>query len=316
MKATGICGSDLPRVLGQGARYYPIILGHEFAGVVEEVGDMVKGVAVGDKVSGAPLLPCHKCIDCSKGHYSQCGNYSFIGSRAPGSWAEYVKMPARNAVKLPSNVDFVEGALMEPITVALHGLFLMGDLGGADVAVVGMGNIGLLTMQCALALGARHIYAFDIDPFKLEIAKEYGAAFTINTGEPGFVDKVWELTDGRGFDRVVETAGVELTEKLSLEIAGNKGSVMFIGTPSKPIQLTPGEFEHLNRKELTVRGSWMSYSAPFPGKEWELAAYYLQNKSIKLARLIDRRIPLAEIASAFEDLKIPGKVNGKIILEV
>ncbi len=315
VKMTGICGSDMPRVLQGTARYFPIILGHEFAGEVAQVGKMVTNVSVGDKVSGAPLIPCHQCIDCSKGHYSQCKNYSFIGSRASGTWAEYVKMPAINVVKLPEGVDFIEGAFMEPLTVALHGLFLMGSCAGADVAVIGMGNIGLLTMQCVLALGARRVYAFDIDNEKLSIASEYGAHVCINTGDPDFKDEVWELTNGRGFEMIVETAGVEFTEKLSLELAANKGEVMFIGTPTTPITLTPQEFEHLNRKELTVRGSWMSYSPPFPGKEWPLAGHYLQQKLVKVDKLIDRIIPLSSIASAFDDLTVPGKVKGKILLE-
>lgn len=315
VKVTGICGSDLPRVLGQGARYYPIILGHEFSGEVAKVGEKVENLSVGDKVSGAPLLPCHQCVDCSRGHYSQCKNYSFIGSRISGTWAEYVKMPAINVVKLPDGVSFVEGAFMEPLTVALHGLFLMNFRGGFDVAVIGVGNIGLLTLQCAKALGARNIFALDIDDEKLEIAKEYGADVCINTGAPDFKDKVWQLTSGRGFEMVVETAGIEFTEKLSLELAANKGNVMFIGTPSKPISLEPQEFEYLNRKELTVRGSWMSYSAPFPGREWELAGYYLQSKQVKVAKLIDRIIPMKDIATVFEDFAVPGKVKGKILLE-
>jgi L-iditol 2-dehydrogenase len=114
---------------------------------------------------------------------------------------------------------------------------------------------------------------------------------------------------------VVESAGVEFTEKLSLEIAGNKGDVMFIGTPAKPITLLPSEFEHLNRKELTVRGSWMSYSPPFPGKEWELTGYYLQQGLLRVDELIDRVIPLSEINEAFQDLDVPGKVKGKILLK-
>lgn len=315
IKATGVCGSDIPRVLGTGAHYYPIILGHEFSGEVVEIGSNVSHICPGDKVSGAPLIPCHKCIDCLRGHYSQCKNYSFIGSRTSGSWAEYVKMPAINAVKLPDGVGFVEGAFMEPITVALHGLFVMGFRRGSDVAIVGMGTIGLLTLQCAKALGARHIYVFDIDDEKLGIAKEYGAYSCINTGKQRFKEEIWQATNERGFEQVIETAGVEFTEKLSLEIAANKGNVMFIGTPSKPITLEPREFEHINRKELTVRGSWMSYSAPFPGKEWELAAYYLQSKQIKVEKLIDRKIGMGSLASAFDDLKISGKVKGKILIE-
>lgn len=315
VKATGVCGSDMPRVLGTGAHYYPIILGHEFSGEVVEIGNGVDNICVGDRLSGAPLIPCHECIDCLKGNYSQCKNYSFIGSRTSGSWAEYVKMPAINAVKLPKGVDFTEGAFMEPITVGLHGLFLMGFEGGHDVAIIGMGTIGLLTLQCAKALGAKHIYAFDIDDEKLKIAKEYGAYACINTGEEGFKEEIDKVTHGRGFNMVVETAGVEFTEKLSLEIASNKGNVMFIGTPSKPISLEPREFEYINRKELTVRGSWMSYSAPFPGREWELAGYYLKNGQIRVEKLIDRKIPIKDILDAFKDLAIPGKVKGKILLE-
>ncbi|NLJ41756.1 MAG: galactitol-1-phosphate 5-dehydrogenase [Clostridiales bacterium] len=315
VKATGICGSDMPRVLGRTAHYYPIVLGHEFSGEVVKIGDGVENISIGDAVSGAPLIPCHGCIDCLQGNYAQCKNYSFIGSRTFGSWAQYVKMPAINAVKLPRGVSYVEGAFMEPITVALHGLFIMSFRGGVDVAIVGMGTIGLLTLQCARALGAKHIYAFDIDDEKLRIAKEYGADIGINTGEEGFREKLWEATGGRGFEMVVETAGVEFTEKLSLEIASNKGNVMFIGTPSKPISLEPKEFEYINRKELTVRGSWMSYSAPFPGREWELAGHYLKTKQIRVEKLIDRKIPMEKISQAFEDLKVPGRVRGKILLE-
>lgn len=315
MKATGICGSDLPRVLGDGAHFFPIVLGHEFSGEVVEVGGEVTTIQVGDRIAGAPLVPCMKCADCQQGWYSQCKNYTFIGSRIPGSWAEYVKMPAINAVKLPEGVTYEQGALFEPATVSLHGLMVMDFRGGTDVAIVGCGTIGMLAMQFAKILGAKRIFALDIDPKKLELAKEYGADFCINTGDPDFKKQIQDLTAGRGFEMVVENAGIEFTEKLSLEIAGNKGNVMFIGTPSKPITLAPREFEHINRKELTVGGSWMSYSAPFPGKEWEMTGYYFQQGKLRFNELIDRIIPLSEINSAFKDLAVPGKVNGKILLK-
>lgn len=314
VKATGICGSDIPRILGTAAHYYPIVLGHEFAGEVVEVGKNVQNVAVGDRVAGAPLVPCLQCEDCQQGYYSQCKHYTFIGSRAPGSFAQYVKIPAVNAVKLPQAVSYIQGAFFEPTTVALHGLFVMGFRGGTDVAVVGMGTIGLLTLQCAKILGAKRISVFDIDEERLAVAKAYGADICLNTGDKSFKDIIQKETNGRGFEMVIETAGVEFTEKLSLEIASNKGNVMFIGTPSKTISLTPREFEHINRKELTVRGSWMSYSAPFPGKEWELAGHYFNNDQIKIDGLIDRVVPMKDIAGAFEDIEA-GKVKGKILLE-
>lgn len=315
MKATGICGSDLPRVLGNGAHFYPIVLGHEFSGEVAAVGAAVTNVKVGERIVGAPLVPCMKCSDCQQGWYAQCKNYSFIGSRVSGSWAEFVKLPARNGVKLPDGVSFEQGAFFEPATVALHGLVVMGFRGGTDVAIVGCGTIGMLALQFAKILGARRIIALDIDSRKLDLAKKYGASVCINTGAADFKQEIRETTSGRGFEMVVESAGVEFTEKLSLEIAGNKGDVMFIGTPSKPITLAPSEFEHINRKELTVRGSWMSYSAPFPGKEWEMTGYYLQQGLIRMDELIDRIIPLSEVNVAFSDLAVPGRVNGKILLQ-
>lgn len=313
--ASGICGSDIPRVLGTAAHYYPIILGHEFSGEVAGIGSKVKNVCAGDRIAAAPLMPCMNCPDCARGYFSQCKNYSFIGSREMGSWAEYVKIPAANAVKLPDKVSYEQGAFFEPATVALHGLFTMGFDGGYDTAVIGMGTIGLLALQFAKILGAKRIFAFDVDSEKLALAKSLGADITLNTSDADFRNIIAEETHGRGFEMVVETAGVEFTEKLSLETAANKGHVMFIGTPSKNITLSPREFEHMNRKELTVGGSWMSYSSPFPGREWELAGNYFENGSIICDGLIDRVIPLAQGPEAFRDLEIPGKVKGKILMK-
>jgi len=313
--ATGICGSDIPRVLGTAAHFYPIVLGHEFAGEVVETGDMVETVSTGDRVSGAPLIPCHRCRDCAQGNYSQCKHYTFIGSRTSGSWAQYVKMPAINAVRLPGGVSYEQGVFFEPATVVFHGLSVMNFRGGTDVAIVGTGTIGLLALQCCRALGARRIFAFDINRERLAVAAGYGADFCLCTGDEDFRQSLQQETNGRGVEMVVETGGVEFTEKLSLEIAANKGNVLFIGTPSRPISLQPREFEHINRKELTVRGSWMSYSAPFPGREWDLAAHYIANGAVKCERLIDRIIPMEQICEAFADLETPGKVNGKILMK-
>ncbi len=315
VKCTGICGSDLPRVLGKGAHYYPIVLGHEFSGEVVEIGKSVKKVAIGDRIAGAPLIPCHQCLDCLQGDYAQCKHYSFIGSRENGSWAQFVKIPEKNGVKLPPGATFEQGVFFEPLTVAIHGLFLMDFKGGVEVAIIGMGTIGLLTLQCARNLGAKRITVFDIDDERLTTAKEYGADSCLNTGNEGFRETVLNETKGRGFEMVIDTAGVQVTQKLCLEIAENKGKVMFISTPTSNLTLSPQEFEQINRKELTLQGSWMSYSPPFPGEEWELAGYYLSKSLVSIDRLIDRIIPLSEIESAVKDLAIAGKVKGKILLK-
>ena len=118
VRATGICGSDVPRVLHHGAHFYPVVLGHEFAGDVVEVGEGVETLQVGDTVSGAPLLPCMKCADCQQGNYSLCKHYSFIGSRQQGSFADYVVLPERNAVKYDPSIPYEQAAMFEPSTVA------------------------------------------------------------------------------------------------------------------------------------------------------------------------------------------------------
>lgn len=130
VKASGICGSDIPRVLNRGAHFYPIVLGHEFSGDVVGIGKGVTKVKVGDRVSGVPLLPCMGCDDCQNGNYALCKHCSFIGSRQQGSNAEYVVIPEQNTVVFDQSISYEQGAMFEPSTVALHGLFCYDYQGG------------------------------------------------------------------------------------------------------------------------------------------------------------------------------------------
>lgn len=315
VKAAGICGSDIPRVLDNGAHFYPIILGHEFSGEVIEKGSDVVSINIGDKVAGVPLLPCHKCEDCQLGNYSQCRNYSFIGSRVNGAFAEYVALPERNVVKFDKDISYEQGAFFEPSTVALHGLYRAGFHGGEDIAVLGSGTIGIFTVQWAGIFGAKRVFAFDIDDERLALAKKFGADITINTLQPDFRDMVKSYTNGRGFGFVFETAGSDITMKLAFELAANKSRICFIGTPTKDLVFPPRLFENMNRKEFCLTGSWMSYSAPFPGREWELTAFYLKSGALKLDEsLIFKKLPMSRIKEAFSLYKTPGAVKGKVLL--
>jgi len=315
VKATGICGSDIPRVNHGTAHYFPIILGHEFSGEVVEVGEGVSSVKCGDRVAGVPLVPCFKCKDCQKGDYSLCNNYSFIGSRMQGSFAEYVKVPERNVVKFDSSVPFEQGAFFEPSTVALHGLYRVDYKGGHDVAILGGGTIGLFTAQWAKILGAKRVFVFDIDNDRLAIAKKFGVDVTINTLDKDFKETVKDLTNNRGFAYVFETAGVDATMKLAFELSGNKADVCFIGTPTRDLVFEPRLFENMNRKEFNLTGSWMSYSAPFPGREWELTAYYFSTGKLKFDEsLIFMKLSLSRIKEGFDMYKKPGFVKGKIMI--
>ncbi|QNM08566.1 galactitol-1-phosphate 5-dehydrogenase [Wansuia hejianensis] len=316
VKYTGICGSDVPRVNGDACHFFPNVLGHEFSGVVEEIGEGVTSVQPGDRVAGVPLVPCMACEDCQRGDYSLCKHYSFIGSRQFGSFAEYVVVPEKNAVKFSEDVSFEKGAFFEPATVALHGLERTGYKGGHTVAILGGGTIGLMTMQWARIFGASQVVVFDIVNERLELAVRLGADTGVNTGEEDFMEKVSALTGGRGFDYVYETAGNTVTMRLAFQLAANKAGVCFIGTPTKELTFTVDEWENINRKEFRLTGSWMSYSAPFPGHEWELVAHYFATGELKFDdSFIYKKIPLSQIASAFEMFKTPGAVKGKILID-
>lgn len=316
VKYTGICGSDIPRVNGDACHFFPNVLGHEFSGTIEAIGDSVVGVEPGNRVAGVPLVPCMKCEDCQKGNYSLCKHYSFIGSREFGSFAEYVVVPEKNVVKFDDNVSFEKGAFFEPATVALHGLNRVDYKGGKNVAILGGGTIGLLTMQWAKIYGAKRVVVFDIESSRLGLAKSLGATGTINTRDEGFMEQAMTLTDGNGFDYVYETAGNVITMKMAFELAANKAQVCFIGTPTKELTFSVEEWECINRKEFTLTGSWMSYSAPFPGEEWTLTAHYFGTGDLKFDdSFIFKKVPLSQIADAFEMFKIPGNVKGKILID-
>lgn len=315
VKATGICGSDIPRVNGTAAHYYPIVLGHEFSGIVSEVGEGVDNIKVGDRATAAPLIPCKVCDDCQKGNFSLCKHYKFIGSSLFGSFGDYVKVPAVNVVKFGDSVSFIQGAFFEPTTVALHGVKCAGYHGGETVAILGGGTVGLFTMQWAKVLGAKKIAVFDISDVRLQLAKRLGADECFNTTSPDFLQKAMDFTDGKGFGFVFETAGQNATMDMAFDLAANKASVCFIGTSSRDLKFGWKQFEKMNRKEFRLTGSWMSYSAPFPGDEWTMAAEYFSDGRLKFDdALVYKKFDMKDAADAFRLFKIPGEVKGRLML--
>lgn len=315
VKACGICGSDVPRVNGTAAHFYPIVLGHEFSGVISQIGKGVSHLSVGQRATAAPLVPCMRCEDCQKGNYAQCGHYQFIGSSRFGSFAEFVKVPAINVVPFEETVDFVQAAFFEPATVALHGLKVNRYHGGEDVAVLGCGTIGLFTIQWAKLLGARRVVAFDISDDRLSLAKKLGADILIHTGTPEYLAKALEHVSDNGFGFVFETAGQNATMDMAFELAGNQSRVCFIGTSSKDLSFGWKQFEKMNRKEFQLTGSWMSYSAPFPGEEWRMTAEYFSNGRLKYdPSIVYKQFPLCKANEAFKQFLDPTAVKGKLML--
>lgn len=283
---SGLCGSDIPRIFSQGAHFYPITLGHEFSGEVVECGRNVNDLAAGDTVACVPLQPCFTCPECQRYAFSQCKYYQFIGSRSGGGHAEYLAVRRTSLFKLPKGTSLLQGAFLEPITVSLHALKLAGGCEGKEVIVIGAGTIGQLAIQCANALGAKTVTAIDINPQRLQLAQETGASFVYNSGEMS-PEEIAKALHPRRFDQLIlETAGTPQTVTLALEIAGPHAQVALVGTLHKDLTLTAATFGHILRKELTLLGSWMNYSAPWPGSEWQQAATLFQQKKLQLEPLI------------------------------
>lgn len=313
--ACGICGSDIPRVLDNKAHYYPIILGHEFSGVVCETGDNVDTVRLGDHVAGVPLLPCGHCEDCDNGNFSLCKNYSFIGSRLQGAMAEYVVVPEQNIVKLKNNLDLQDAALIEPLTVALHALKQNNHIAGKRVAVLGLGTIGALTAQAVKHMGASNVTAVVRNHNYDTLIRKIGMDSIVNTSEENWAATVQEITGSRGFDFVYETAGSVQTMKQAFQIAGNKAHICFVGTPKKELCFTVQQWEMMNRKEFYLTGSWMSYSGDFPGTEWKDAVEFLEKGYVKIyPEIVHRKVGLTESANIFDDYKNGNSVAGRNLI--
>ena len=307
----GICGSDVPRYFDGGVHAFPQVLGHEFSGVVAAVADGVSHVSPGDRVAVAPLVPCHACEQCLAGRPSLCPHYSFVGSRQQGAMAEYVSVPARNVVPV-GDLDLRIAALIEPMTVALHGIGRVPFVPGVDAAVLGGGVIGLMSVIALRGLGAGSITVVDINPWVLEMARRFGATDTVDAANAD----VAAYFAAKPPSLVIETAGAAITRRQAIQVAAKAGSVVFVGTPTTDVTLDPETFEHILRKELTLRGSWMSYSAPFPGEEWVQAPRLLAEAAEDPRLIVTHEFPLDEVAAGFAVMRSREAARLKVMFKV
>lgn len=312
---SGLCGSDIPRIFAKGAHYYPITLGHEFSGYVEATGSQVDDLTPGDAVACVPLLPCFSCPQCEKGYFSLCKQYQFVGSRSEGGNAEFIVVKRANLYRLPADMPIEDGAFIEPITVGLHAFHLAQGCEGKNVVIVGAGTIGLLAMQCAQALGARSVTAIDINEDKLALASSLGATQVFNSKTLSAAEIHAGLQENHFDQLILETAGTPQTVSLAIDIAGPRAQMALVGTLHHDLTLSARTFGQILRKELTLLGSWMNYSAPWPGVEWETAARLLTEKKLQLAPLIAHIGDSESFAHAIQSLN-GSPMQGKILLRL
>lgn len=297
---TSICGSDLHWYtdggIGDIRIESPLVVGHEFAGVIEEAGSDARDgldqpLSPGQRVAVDPAMPCHRCEFCERGHPNLCRRLHFCGTYPDdGSLSEYIIMPARTCFPLPESLNDIEGAMLEPLGIGVHALRLAGLSIGESVAVLGSGPIGLLIMNLAKLSGADPVIATDLHPWRLDMAGQFGADLTFSAIEDP-TSKILEATKGRGVDVVIEAAFGDETVAQSAEMACLGGRVVLVGITNKN-NLTL-RASAARRKGLTIRMSRrMKHTYP-------TAMRLAEQQRVDLMRMVTHRFPLPEASRAF-----------------
>lgn len=300
--AVGVCGSDIPRILKFGSHVLPIIPGHEFAGEIVEVGSEVKGWTSGDRACAAPLIPCNECEWCKKGIYSLCEHYTYYGSRNDGAFAQYLAVKAGNLVKLSDSTPYDWGATIDPAANALHAFYRADAVPEDTLTVFGLGAIGLYALQYAKAIGMKTIIAVDIDDEKLETAKKCGADFTVNSMKADPVAAIREYTSGKGTSLTFDMSGVPSAQHQAVLTAGKMGRVVFLGISHAGLNLSEEAVDNILRYQLSVKGSWNSFSNPFPGKEWTEASRLMGEKKLNPELIITNKLLLDDVPETFKKI--------------
>jgi len=314
VRACGICGSDLPRVLQNGTYHFPTIIGHEFAGEVVEAADAAGAPFVGRRVSVFPLIPCRHCDCCERGEYEMCHHYNYLGSRCDGGFAEYVAVPVWNLCPLPDAISFEEGAMFEPAAVGVHALKRIDLKVGDTVAVFGPGTIGMILAQVARAAGAGKVILLGRSEEKLAFAREkIGVEYTLNTRDADFVERILTLTDGRGVDVAIEGTGGSSTLNLCLEVTRHKGAIVAMGNPHDDVHLDKQAYWKLLRKQQTIVGTWNS-SFGQTRNDWTDVAALLAAGKLRLSPLITHRLPLAQLNEGIRLMADPATYTNKVMI--
>lgn len=261
VRAAGICGSDLHyHAHGRCGNFVPtrpFILGHEFAGEVVALGDGVESLAVGTRVAVDPSRACGHCKQCRQGRYNLCPHMQYYGTASvvppnDGCFAEFVTAPARNCWPLPEGFEYSWGALLEPMSVAMHAVSRAGSPGGKSVLITGGGPIGQMILFVAIAYGATRVVVSDLKPFAREFALEHGAAGAVDPTQPEMAAEAARLSDG-GFEIVFEATGVPAALDQAIRLTAPGATVVQVGTLPDGI---PFPANALLTRELQYLGSW------------------------------------------------------------
>lgn len=323
--AAGVCGSDIPRAYRDGAHNMPLVIGHEFAGVVEmekyseEYSDETEEMCATDKCSAKPgtrvgifpLIPCKKCAPCLNKQYEMCRNYNYLGSRCNGGFAQYVSVPKWNLIELPDNVTYEQAAMLEPMAVAVHAMRRVDITRTDNVVVCGLGTIGTLLVMFLLDAGISNIFVIGNKDFQKKTITGLGIAEEnyCDSRNTAVSDYIKEKTGGQGANVFFECVGSNETISLAVDNTAPAGSICLVGNPHSDIAFDKNVYWKILRNQIRLTGTWNSSfygESQEPGNaidDWHYVIDRLASGSISPQKLIKHKYSLDTMQEGMEIMR-------------
>ncbi len=303
----GICGSDLEAF--HTGMYEPgLIIGHEFAGTIVEVGPGVTGWQVGDRVVVNDAIPCGECLPCREGRLDACQSLTMIGVTHDGAMAEYTKITVKGLHRLPPSVTLRQGALVEPLAVALHGVRRSRLKPGDRAVVMGTGPIGLLMLQGALAAGARMVAVTEVDATRAALASQLGATAVLDPARDNVSVALADLTDGLGPDVIYICTGAPGPFRDAVSLVRKGGQIFILGMCVEPVDM---DFMTVALSDLCIEGSLAGRDS-FPA-----AIDWIAQRRVQVDPLVSHEITLDQVVPrGFNVLDTPGSGAVKILVRM
>lgn len=286
VKAASICSSDIPRIFTKGTYHFPTIPGHEFSGIVENVGSPADEYLLGKHVGVFPLIPCRECEQCQSKHYEMCSNYDYIGSRRNGAFAEYVAVPVWNLIPLNDNIPFKAAAMLEPLSVALHAIKVGNLQAGMRVGIVGTGMIGIAAGLWAKRMKAADVHIIGRSKEKRKIVENCGLTYRIQS-----------LVE---YDFVLEAVGTPSAITSAITMTRPGGNLVLMGNPSCDILLNQDVYWRILRKQLHLFGTWNSAFDATNPSDWTEAVTTLANGEMDVLPLISHTFSQENLMEGLE----------------
>jgi len=307
VKAAALCGTDLHicdwDTWSQNRVRPPMVIGHEIAGDVVEIGEKVTDCKIGDRVSVESHIPCKECWFCQNDLAEICKNVELFGVTVPGGFAEYAKIRSDCAFHLDDSISYEHACMFEPMGAGVHGVEAA-RVEGKTVLVSGCGPIGLTAITAAKVFGAKKVIACDLIDEKLEIAKEMGADIIINSGKCDLVAEIKAMTDGVGVDAAIDITGAGAAINNALKSVRAAGRMVCVGLPSKEVTMDLTEdliYREVEMTGISGRRIWGT---------WESFAKVMQDPRYKIERIIGHEFKMADFRKAIDEVKsgVPGKM--------